>query len=197
MDVHECVPAVQPAKILDSKIGGHTLSRLAYISSLKPIARFVIAGQISGDSSKSSINADSLFYGGTSIDTKYAIAAAHCFHSIKSTRISNYIFVAGVQYKNDRKSNRYTIKSIILRGEFHDQTYENYIVLLELTIHFDFNDSNIPFLYFQPKEYYNISTRTNEWYRNRNEYFHNVVYDNIIKILEGLIRAGKDTDQRN
>ena len=95
------------------------------------------------------------FCGGTLINSRFVLSAAHCFFDIDPATLENYFVVVGAQYLNDTNPVRYQIKSLIMHEQFDDDQYLNDIALIELSSPVNLNDSKVGFICLTPK---NIST---------------------------------------
>ncbi|CAF1574708.1 unnamed protein product, partial [Adineta ricciae] len=101
-------------------------------------------------SDSSSSGPGSVLCGGSLINEKYVLTAAHCFSNMKDSQLSNYFAVIGAIYSNDTNPVRVGFKSMILHENYNGNTYENDIALLELNYSVSFSDSRIGFICLPP-----------------------------------------------
>jgi len=158
--------------------------------------------------------------GGTLINEKYVVTAAHCFYDINHVLLSNYFIVTGAHYINDTNPIRLKIKSIIFHEKYDDDSLLNDIALLELSYKVDLNNTNIGVICLPPNiisiyPYEQMNGIVAGWGRlredssasytlqqvqlpiisNRNQFCIRQISDDRLQFCAGFIQGGKDACQ--
>jgi secreted trypsin-like serine protease len=86
-------------------------------------------------------NGSSHFCGGSILNERYIITAAHCLVNINS--LSNIIVCAGTIHLSRPCRQRREIQNVINHPSFNSRTYENDIALIQVKLPFNFTDISI------------------------------------------------------
>jgi len=78
------------------------------------------------------------FCGGTILDAKTILTAAHCYDDV--TNADNFFIAAGAVHVQDRSEQTVFVESIMLHESYNNVTFDNDIAILKLKTSLTFND---------------------------------------------------------